>query len=573
MSFDAHEEKVMGLFNRKVYNVPRNQRRYVWNKDNWQELFDDVMAVVNEIFPSHFIGSIVLKTDPMNNGLPHYSLIDGQQRTITLSIFLTSIMFWMKKFGMEDDFNGTLPYVIAKDDKNNDIVMVTAENNGSLENIISAIIDLSGDSIKKATVTSIVESNLLNKSDKNIGDAFKFFMNAIYETYDRGGKDTQVLIRIRNAVRDISFVNITATTEEDSYTIFEILNARGLDLEDHELLKNYIMRYIQPEATRDKAKTEWNRIEAVLGHSNLKKFIRHYTTHRYGDYRSKSDTSDYKIIQVHNKGKDTGHLLADLEKKATYYLKLVAPNKDGENPNCTDVEYRIYSFFKKKRQEQMRPVLLSLISHYVENTLSQRLYEDTIEFLFNFYVCYNIIGEENSNRLTDIVNKYAAKINRDCSEMTISQFVDELRRKLPSESMFINAFKNVGWSHHDSIYEGEKNKTRVQTILEIFERYYNHGNCAEEFTIEHVLPDGASMENGQIGNLLPLEEHLNKRCRDKSLAEKLPILEESSYFTTRKFCKRYAEGDFLPEKRTEYMAKEFYRKILKLQIVSADIEK
>ena len=389
-------------------------------------------------------------------------------------------------------------------------------------------------------------------------------MNAIYETYDRENKNPQILIKLRNAVREISFVNITATTEEDSYKIFEILNARGLDLEDHELLKNYIMRYIQPEATRDKAKAEWNRIETVLGQSNLKKFVRHYTTHRYGDYRSKSDTSDYKIIQDHNKGKETGQLLADLEKKATYYLKLVAPNKDGDSSNCSEVEYRIYTFFKKKRQEQMRPVLLSLISHYVEKTLAQKLYENTIEFLFNYYVCYNIIGEENSNRLTDIMNKYAAKINRDCSEETINQFIDELRRKLPSESMFINAFQNVGWSHHDSIHEGEKNKTRVQTILEIFERHNNHGNFAEDFTIEHILPDGVSLENSQIGNLLPLEAHLNKRCQTKPLAEKLSIYAESSYFTARMFCKRYADEIFLPEKRTEYMAKEFYKNILKL---------
>ena len=344
MSFDAHEEKVMGLFNRKIYNVPRNQRRYVWNRDNWQELYDDVLAVANGVFPSHFIGSIVLKTDPMDNGLPHYSLIDGQQRTITLAIFLTSIMFWMKKLGMNDDFSGTLPYVIAKDDKNNDIVMVTAENNASLENIINAIINLSDESVKRATVTSIVEGNLLNKSDKNVGDAFKFYMNSIAETYELCGKDSQMLIKLRNAVRDITFVNITATTEEDSYTIFEILNARGLDLEDHELLKNYIMRYIQPDATRDKAKTEWNRIEEMLGHSNLKKFVRHYTTHRYGDYRNKSDTSNYKIIQERNKGKDTWLLLTDIEKKATYYLKLAAPIKDGESSNCSEVEYRIYSF-------------------------------------------------------------------------------------------------------------------------------------------------------------------------------------------------------------------------------------
>lgn len=564
MSFDAHEEKIMGLFNRKVYNVPRNQRRYVWNRDNWQELFDDVMAVVKGTFRSHFIGSIVLKTDPMENGLPHYSVIDGQQRTITLTIFLSSIMFWMKKVGMNDDFNGTIPYIIAKDDKNKDVVMVTAENNGSLENIIKSIVNLSEESAKKITANSIVEANLLNKQDKNIGDAFKFFLNSVYDTYDSNAKDKQILIKLRNAVRDITFVNITATTEEDSYTIFEILNARGLDLEDHELLKNYIMRFIQPEEHRDTAKAEWNRMESLLGHSNLKKFVRHYTTHRYGDYRSKTDTSNYKIIQDRNKGKDTWELLADLERKANYYLKLVSPCKNGENSNCSETEYRVYSFFKKKRQEQMRPVLLSLIAKNAEGHLSDRLYESTIVFLYNYYVCYNIIGEESSNRLTDIVNKYAAKINRDCSETVIKTFVDELRKKLPSESMFINAFNNVGWSHHASIYEGEKNKTRVQTILEVFERHNNLGHCADDFTIEHVLPDSEGMENGQIGNLIPLEEALNRRCIGKGLNEKMEIYKESQYSTARKLSERYSKKGFDPKSRTEHMAKAFYKNILKL---------
>lgn len=414
MTFDAHEERVMSLFNRKVYCVPRNQRRYVWNKDNWQELFDDVLAVVNGTFPSHFIGSIVLKTDPMINGLPHYSVIDGQQRIITIAIFLSSIMFWMKKAGMNDDFSGTIPYVIAKDDKNNDVVMVTTENNGSLENIINAIVHQTEITIRRATVTAIVDENLLNKTDKYVGDAFKFFMNAISDLYEAGDRDAHILINLRNAVRDITFVNITATTEEDSYTIFEILNARGMDLEDHELLKNYIMRYIQPEENRDKAKFEWTRMEDLLGRLNLIKFVRHYTTHRYGDYRTKSDTSDYKMIRDRNKGKDTWELLMDLERKANYYLKLVAPSKSGDNVNCSDVEYRIYSFFKKKRQEQMRPVLLSLISRFTEGTLSKQLYESTIVFLYNFYVCYNIIGEENSNRLAHDYSHYSCAFVRRC---------------------------------------------------------------------------------------------------------------------------------------------------------------
>ena len=564
MAFDAHEEKVMSLLNRKVYSVPRNQRCYVWNKDNWQELFDDVMEVVNGRIQSHFIGSVVLKTDPTINGVPHYSVIDGQQRIITLTIFLASIMFWMRKFEMIDDFKGTIPYVVAKDDKNRDIIMVTAENYGSLESIINAIINEPDILNKRITVNSLVESNLVNKSDKNIADAFRFFMNTISDRYEYANKDKQILIKLRNAVRDITFVNITATSEEDSYTIFEILNARGLDLEDHELLKNYIMRYIQPDGERDKAKAQWNELELMVGHSNLNKFVRHYTTHMYGDYRSRSETSDYKIIQSSNRGRNTWELLMDLEKKAKYYLKLLLPTKTGDNANCSEHEYRVYSFFRKKRQEQMRPILLSLITKNKEGVISDRLYNETIDFLYNFYVCYNIIGEESSNRLTDTVNKFAAKINRDNTEDSVIKFVDELRKKLPSKEQFTNAFKNIGWSHHMGVYEGDKNKTRVQTVLEILERHMNLGICNDDFTIEHIKPDCEDPSNGQIGNLIPLEEALNRRCIEKDFSGKLDIYKDSNYKTARSFASRYGNMPFIPENRTNYLAGLFYDEILKI---------
>ena len=60
-------------------------------------------------------------------------------------------------------------------------------------------------------------------------------------------------------------VSIISSTEEDSYTIFEILNARGQELEQHELLKNYIMRYIDPIENRDMAKEKWEIMEKELG--------------------------------------------------------------------------------------------------------------------------------------------------------------------------------------------------------------------------------------------------------------------------------------------------------------------
>ena len=60
MSFEADDKHVYDLFTKRCYGTPRNQRQYVWNKRNWQELFDDVLLVATGKEATHFIGSIVL---------------------------------------------------------------------------------------------------------------------------------------------------------------------------------------------------------------------------------------------------------------------------------------------------------------------------------------------------------------------------------------------------------------------------------------------------------------------------------------------------------------------------------
>lgn len=58
------------------------------------------------------------------------------------------------------------------------------------------------------------------------------FFNIIYWHYKE-----ERLRAIRAALLDMTAVKIVSNSEEDSYTIFEILNARGQELAAHELLK------------------------------------------------------------------------------------------------------------------------------------------------------------------------------------------------------------------------------------------------------------------------------------------------------------------------------------------------
>lgn len=46
MSFDAHEEKIRKIFAGDAkFEIPRNQRKYVWKEKQWKELLGDILYI------------------------------------------------------------------------------------------------------------------------------------------------------------------------------------------------------------------------------------------------------------------------------------------------------------------------------------------------------------------------------------------------------------------------------------------------------------------------------------------------------------------------------------------------
>ena len=151
----------------------------------------------------------------------------------------------------------------------------------------------------------------------------------------------------------------------------------------------------------------------------------------------------------------------------------------------------------------------------------------------------------------------------------MEDFITDLKNKLPSKEVFFKAFSNLGWSHHAGYYDDDRNKERVQVVLEVLERYKCASKQCADFTIEHILDDADSSENGMIGNLIPLETELNTRCNGKNLKEKLEIYKKSSFQTTRNVAQRYAGNPTIDiNQRTNIMAEDFYKHILKSRINS-----
>lgn len=556
MAFKAQQRKVSDLLTGSILEIPRNQRRYVWKEEHWNDLLDDLRFAIatNDSTKKHFIGSIVLKEEGMVNGVNHFTIIDGQQRTFTLLLFLTAIMLIFKERKLENDFRGNSKLLIVTDLKNKSYCILNSDFYLSLSKIVLNICDWENHS----SLNEIIKNDVKNKKiEKSLVNCISYYYNVLKEYTDED------VLTIRDALIETNIVEIIATTEEDSYTIFEILNARGQDLEDHELLKNYIMRYIRPqEQTKiDEVKIRWtDDIDKGLG-SNIKKFFKHYTTHKYNTIKK---DSVYKTIQRGTHNKDVNTLFDDILQKVDYYKTILKPIAEGEDRNCSLLEYQIFSFFINKKAEQFRPMFLSLMHQRSINNLNEEKYLETLNYLFLFFVCYNIIGEEKSNKLEDPIYKYSPMLENSFSNDILETFIDSLNKRLPSKEAFINIFRNVGWSNHTVFYNDSKNKKRVKLVLEILERKKS-GHDITDYTLEHILPDSESEENAQIGNLLPLEEVLNRCCKDKSLDEKIPIYKESNYAITRGFATQYenAPETFNPANRTKYLAELIYEYIVR----------
>jgi len=551
MAFDAKEMTVSKLLNDAIYYIPRNQRRYVWGAQHWADIYEDILLVADQHALSHFIGSIVLIDEGKEDGLSTYTIIDGQQRVLTLTIFLVAIMFAMKKRDLLDHFEGTLKHLLARNNKGKLREIVFPEYHLSLPRMVNRICEISQEELAEKSISAFAVECLISKpKDKNIIEAFIFFA----EKLDH--ENSEKLQQIRDALVGILYVNILATTEEDSYTIFEILNARGLDLEDHELLKNYILRYLQPTERRDDAKRMWEEIETNLK-GKIQSFLRHYAIHRYG-YDKKKGNSIYKSIQLATKGREVDRLLEDIRLKSDHYFKVLVP----EEGNLA--EYEILSFFKSNRVELFRPLLLSVMNQRAKENIDDRTYTSFLEFLYRFFVCYKIIGEENSNKLSDTVHKYAYLIENDYSADRLDECVTSLKTKLPTLQSFTNSFRNIGFSNGENMYRDSKMKERCRLVLVLIEKYISGRDVNVDVTIEHILPDSEGIDNAQIGNLLLLEPNLNRRCANKPIEEKYDIYNESALMGPRRFVERYQGQDFTPTSRTNFLAGLIYNEILNL---------
>ena len=551
MPFKTEDKKVSDLLNKRVYLIPRNQRQYVWKEENWKDLIEDLEFSFISSKRAHFMGSLVLKKEKGRDkgaGVEVFSIIDGQQRITTFLLFLSVIMFRFKKDNETERFEGLKSYLITNNLDNNAFCKLSTEKYPALEIFVQNICDWKNnyDSLDQA----ISESSTATKTNKVLFEAVKFFNERLTSC------DEETIERYRNALLDTNIVEIIADSDEDAYTIFEILNARGQILEDYDLLKNFIMRYYEPSNEIDKAKSRWEQEIILPLDNNVSQFVQHYVLHRYGKNK-REKVSNYEVLKSKTSKHDVIKLLDDLCRKASYYKIIVDP-KDGDDSECSKSEYTVFSFMKSYRGVMFRPIFLSLMHRNKTSEISNEIYESVLNFIMYFFICYNLLGRLTSNKLTDRVQSSAIAIENDYSPEVLKSFINGLVNRLPTLDEFTKSFLSIGWSKINEFHNDTNQKRRVIIALQTLESIETGCWDIGSFTIEHLNPDSLDRTNANIGNLVLLESNINSNNLCKVFTDKIDSYKDSRYKTTRNVYSRFHDNPdtFNIETRAKQMAKK-----------------
>lgn len=507
MELNAETRSVNEIFSpNKKYFVPRFQREYSWKEEEVDEFWEDIVQQIrvsasNKISnEEYFIGCIVLVGE---DSKPDYLIVDGQQRLTTLTILLRTIVQRLSDLGdkpaakalyhnvIEGTDNDGLPYFKLVNESPKPFFQ------NELQSITPQGINLPGteeELLLQATYFSLQKKIKLLKIGK---------LN-----------DLEAVKTLREQVLNyLKFILVTAKSEDDAYTIFETLNARGLSLTSVDLIKNWIFKNYDLVHPNDNAKDIWSELrKQVSGFSDLEVFFRHYWNSKYS---FASDDRLYKSFKDQLKaGRVSGarDFLVELRNAASLYRLIGAPVEDDWPVQKQRTIYRSLVLLNQYKVTQVRPFLLALLECHNKKSITQTLLIKTVENLENFHFIFSNVCQDRASGLEGKYTRAAKNLhlagpNKVNSKKVITDLCSYLEKKRPTSQRITDSLRSLEFKSGVDI-----NKKTIQTIFSKIERRKlgTSEHLVGSFSLEHI--DDQSNKAawvGGIGNLLPLDEELN----------------------------------------------------------------
>lgn len=463
----ASERKIKDLFSEPntFFSIPVYQRDYNWQEKQCKQLFKDILtAGENKEISSHFIGSIVYIHEGVYEiGEKEFSVIDGQQRMITITLLFIALYHKLKENNSKEADKIYELYLINKfSEKEVNLKLVPPEEN---LNILIKVLENKFDELE-------------NYQDRNLVKNYSYFKKELTKFSD--SEIQNIIVGIDKLI----YVNIALENgKDDPQRIFESLNSTGLDLSQGDLIRNYILMDLDRKEQNRIYKNFWIPIEnnCKISDGNEVKnyvsdFIRDYLTLKRGEIPVKAKVfEEFKMF--YDNPDDLK--LEELKNYSVKYSHIIKPYLEEDE----DIREELKNL-KTLDQVVINPFLIGILKDYKEDKLDRKDLLNILKLLQS-YIWRRFITEKPSNLLNKLFQGMYLKISKKENYYTATEEI-LLAQEFPTNEELKESLKTK------NVY---KNKERLKYVFRKIENY-NHNELIDfdndKITIEHIFPQRPS---------------------------------------------------------------------------------
>ena len=452
-----------------VFVIPVYQRDYVWTDNQVKQLLDDLLEIIKND-RNHFLGIIMDCKDKEKN-ISKYTVIDGQQRLITLFL-----IFYALRKRANREHNEEMEKRI------NEMLI----NNTSNENLKMKLKPLARDERVYQMIAANDTSLSQEQRSTKINKAYSIIKLIIGKEWREYGYDINMIF---DALNKLKILEVPLGADDDLQQIFESINATGLPLSLVDLIRNYI---IMKENSNNEI---WQTIENLFTEQkDLESFFRIFLINKNRKFINKKNIyiEFKKWLEkqlTDNPGSNVRTILLTIKEYAEYYSEIYLKDLSEIDSNIKE----IIEEHRKIKSDMPAPFILEIYSLLKEEQIQYNDFNNIILLINSFMVRRAILGLSTS-AISKFFPSLLSNVMKQCND-SYNNILEDF------EMYFINDNRNKSSRMPTDLeLKDSLKETNVYVCKDalhcFFDKLENINNSdpidTMKFEIEHLMPQSST---------------------------------------------------------------------------------